>query len=66
VVEGWLIRGVGFFEVSLSKHRSDGYFCPSTLRDERRQYVASRANQRERERKRRYYNSTLGGNICNR
>jgi len=31
VVEGWLIGEVGFFEVSLGNHRSDGYFCPSTL-----------------------------------
>jgi len=31
VVEGWLIGEVGFFEMSLGNHRSDGYFCPSTL-----------------------------------
>jgi len=31
VVEGWLIGEVGFFEVLLGNHRSDGYFCPSTL-----------------------------------
>ena len=31
MVEGWLIGEVGFFEVSLGNHRSDGYFCPSTL-----------------------------------
>ena len=31
MVEGWLIGEVGFFEVSLGNHRSDRYFCPSTL-----------------------------------
>ena len=31
MVEGWLIVEVGFFEVSLGNHRSDGYFCASTL-----------------------------------
>ena len=31
MVEGWLMGEVGFFEVSLGNHRSDGYFCPSTL-----------------------------------
>jgi len=39
VVEGWLIGEVGFFEVSLGNHRSDGYFCPSTL--ERKNTVAN-------------------------
>ena len=31
MVEGWLIVEVGFFEVSPGNHRSDGYFCASTL-----------------------------------
>ena len=31
VVEGWWIVEVGFFEVSLGNHRSDGFFCASTL-----------------------------------
>jgi len=32
VVEGWLIGEVWFFELSLGNHRSEEYFCPSTLR----------------------------------
>jgi len=31
VAEEWLIVEVGYFEVSLGNHRSDEYFCPSTL-----------------------------------
>ena len=31
MVEGWWIVEVGFFEVSLGNHRSDGFFCASTL-----------------------------------
>jgi len=31
VAKGWLIIEVGYFEVSLSNHQSDEYFCPSTL-----------------------------------
>ena len=31
MAEGWLIVEVGYFEVSLGNHRSDEYFCPSTL-----------------------------------